>query len=200
MSEYFYMCSEIFSIAHVSPFWALITLCLIILTYFYLNNFKKRKIDKLFRLDPSLEKQMNIFRSQPTKLHFHFITLFKENNIYKELYLPSLNQTYNIKGKELVIDYKDNKYPFKYNVSEEICLFADNMKKSFIIVINKYVENHYNIILDVFENKKSYSLEIIIYSTIKKFLKEINKLQDLIIYKKENNLPNVLRMNIVNAR
>ena len=99
----------------------------------------------------------------------------------------------------MIIDYQDNEYPFKYNVAENISLFAESGKKSFVIVINKHAENHYNIILDIIE-KKTYSLEIIIYSIIKKCLEEINYLKDLIIYQKENNLSNILRLNIINAR
>ena len=201
MAEYFSICSTILSNIQTSPFGIIISLCLISIAYFYLTGRKRRKIDELFRLDPSLEKQMISFRSQSTKLHFHFITLSNKNDIYKAIRISSFNKTYNIKGsKELIIDYKDNQYPFKYDIAEEISLYAEKMKKTFVIVVNKYVENHYNVILDVFENKKSYSLEIIIYSIIKKCLDEINKLQDLIVYKKENTLPNILRLNIINAR
>ena len=155
MKEYFSMYSEILSEFLLSPWTLLFTLCLIMMAYFYLKNSKKRNISGLFSLDPCLERKMNIFRTQPTKLFFHFIQLSNNNKIYKEIYFPSQKRRYNIIGKELIIDYKDNNYPFKYNVAEEICLFAIDRKKDFIIIINKFLENHYNIILDVFEEKKT---------------------------------------------
>ena len=71
--------------------------------------------------------------------------------------------------------------------------------KTFIIVVNKYVENHYNIIIDKIENQKSYSLEIVTYSKIKKCIQEFEKLENFQIYKKENYLSNILRFNIINA-
>ena len=202
MEEYFSIYSYSLSKFQISLLAFPITVCLIIITYFFLRNSKKRKINNLFSLSPSLENEMKVFRTQPTRLYFHFIQLSNHNKYYKAIYLPSQDKTYDIKGKELIIDYKDNNHPFKYNIAEKICLFADNGMKSFIIVVNKYAENHYNIILDIFENKnkKTFSLEIIIYSRIKKNLEEINKLKNLSIYKKETNLANILRFNIINAR
>ena len=53
-----------------------------------------------------------------------------------------MDEVYDIKGNELIIDYKDDTYPFKYNVAEEISLYAENKRKYFTIVVNKYVDNH----------------------------------------------------------
>ena len=75
MEEYLSMFSTILSIFGASPLAFMITLLIVIITYFYMNVNKKRKIANLFSLDPSLEKQMNSFRTQQTKLYFHFIRL-----------------------------------------------------------------------------------------------------------------------------
>ena len=164
MEEYLSIFSKILSIFGASPFAFMITLLIVIITYFYMNGNKKRKIANLFSLDPLLEKQMNNFRSQQTKLYFHFIRLSNNNKTYDSIYLSFLNEMYDIKGNELIIEYIDVTYPFKYNITEEIGLYVGGEEKYFTIVINKYVDNHYNIILDVLDDKKTFSLEIILYS------------------------------------
>ena len=165
MEEYLSIFSKILSIFGASPFAFMITLLIVIITYFYMNGYKKRKIAKianLFSLDPSLEKQMNNFRSHQTKLYFHFIRLSNNNETYDSIHFQ--DEWYNIKGNELIIEYIDVTYPFKYNITEEIGLYVGGEEKYFTIVINKYVDNHYNIILDVLDDKKTFSLEIILYS------------------------------------
>lgn len=164
-----------------------------------INKLKKRKFENLFRLDPSLEKEMKNFKSQPTKLIFHFIRLSDYNNIYQKLYITSQNKYYEIKEDDLEIDFTDNRYPYKYNIAEEIMLLGWGKSKTFIIMINKNAENHYNIMIDLFGNKITFSLEIIIYSKIKKYLDNVYNLESFKKYKKENNLPNMLRFNIINA-
>ena len=154
MKEYFSLCLEILSEFLLSLWTFLFTLCLILMAYFYLKDSKKRNISDLFSLEPCLEREINNFRKQPTKLFFHFIQFSNNNQSYTEIYFPSQKRRYDIERKELIIDYKDNNYPFKYNVAEEICLFGIDRKKDFIIIINKFLENHYNIILDIFEDKK----------------------------------------------
>ena len=196
MEDYFLKCIEKVPTDYISPSSLLISLFLILITYYYVIHIKKRN---LFNLDKNLEREMNSFRTKQTILYFHFTRYSNDNKSYKVIYLPSQEKTYNIKGNELIIDYKDTRYPFKYNVAEEITLFDKDAQKSFIIVVNKFVENHYNVILDINENKKTFSLEIIIYSKIKKCLEEINKLQSLKNYFKENYLQNILRLNIINA-
>lgn len=192
---------------YFSPTSFLISIFLIIISYLYLNRkvicykLNKRKIDKLFSLDRALEKEINNFRAQQTKLIFHFIHIFPDSKTYKKIYLPSQNIFLDIKGKDLTIDFTDKKYPYKYNISEKFILFNDiDDKKTFLIIINKNVENHYNIIIDKTQDKKTFSLEIIVYSKIKKCLHEINKLENLKLYQKENYDPNILRFNIINAR
>ena len=167
---------------------------------FFLIIYRKRKFNKLFSLDASLEKEMNNFRSQQTKLIFHFIHLSNKNKTYKELCITSQNKIYDIKGEDLIFDYEDKKYTFKYNVSEKIILYLDDENyRTFFITVNKFCENHYNIIIDKFDNEKTFSLEVVIYSKIKKCLKDINELQKLKKYRKENVFPNMLRFNIINA-
>lgn len=196
---------NILSNMNCSPLSFIISSCLIIILSIYynwnsiINIYKKRKYRNYFRLDPSLENEMNIFRSQPTKLYFHFIHIFNQNKTYKTIYFPSQNKTYDIEGKDLIINYTNNTYPF-YNINEKIYLFNENGKKDFIIVVNKFTDNHYNILIDVIENKKTFSLEIIIYSKIRNNLEEIYKKQNFKNFIKENNLPNILRFNIINAR
>ena len=183
------------------------SVALIIISYVYLNRvyifnkLKKKKFDNIFSLDKSLENEINNFRTQQTKLIFHFIKLLNDGLKYKYMYISSQNKFLDIEEKDLIIDYKDNEYPYKYNITETLILLDNNNnQKQFLITINKYVENHYNIIIDVFENAKTFSLETIIYSKIRKCLKEIEKLDNIKIYIKENFLPNILRFNIVNAR
>ena len=191
-----------------SPLYWLFSIFLIILSYLYLhpksniNKIKKRTFENLFKLPSSLEKEMNDFKGKPTKLYFHFIRHFSSKQCYKSIYLPSQKQFFNIKGNDLVINYIDKKYTFKYYVAEKIILMDSNgIKKTFIIVVNKHVENYYNIIIDMDENiKKTYSLEIITYAKTKKDLNKIEKLKNLEIYKKETHLQNILRCNIINAR
>ena len=158
-----------------SPLYWLFSIFLIILSYLYLhpksniNKIKKRTFENLFKLPSSLEKEMNDFKGKPTKLYFHFIRHFSSKQCYKSIYLPSQKQFFNIKGNDLVINYIDKKYTFKYYVAEKIILMDSNgIKKTFIIVVNKHVENYYNIIIDMDENiKKTYSLEIITYAKTK---------------------------------
>jgi hypothetical protein len=106
-----------------------------------------------------------------------------------------------IKDESAVFDYVDNKYSFKYYVAEKIILIGGNENnKEFLITVNKYVENHYNIITDIFENHKTYSLEVVAYSKVKKCLNEVENLDCIKMYKKENYVENTLRCNIINAR
>ena len=206
MKIFLYVCLDILANINFLSISFLISLSLVIISYLYLNRasninkIKKKKFYKLFSLDPRLDKEINNFRSQQTKLIFHFIRFFNNNKSYKSIYFPSQNQLFNIKGKNLIISYIDKQYPFNYNVAEKLALIDEKgNKKNFIIVVNKYVENHYNIIIDRIENKKTYSLEIIVYSKIKKFLKEIIQSQNFKLYKKENYLKNILRFSIINA-
>ena len=121
---------------------------------------------------------MNNFRKQQTKLIFHFIHLFQGNPSYKEIYLTSQQKFFPINGKELVINYTDNENSYKYYIAEKIYLIGDNYKseKTFLIEVNKYIDNHYNVITDRILDKKTFSLEIIVYSKIKKCLEEIDVL------------------------
>ena len=144
---------------------------------------------------------MKNFKNNKTKLIFHFKQIFKSKKSYNSIYIYSQNELVNNKDESVTIDYIDERYPYKYFVSEKIILIGDNEnKKDFIITINKYVENIYNIIVDIFENEKAYSLEVVAYSKIKKYLNELEKFDCIKMYKKENHLKNTLRYNIINAR
>ena len=184
----------------------IVSIILVLLSLLYLKRdliiykYKLAKFGKLFKLDSSLEKEMNNFRMQSTKLTFHFIKLFDKNQSYKVMRIPSQHKIFKINCQSITIDYIDNIYPYKYNVAEKFLLIDENeQKKDFLIVVNKYVENHYNIIIDKIEDK-TYSLEIIFYSKISRCLQEIAKLIKLNIYTKENYISNMMRINIVNAR
>ena len=208
MEIFFSIYSIIPTKINFSPVQWLFSIFLIILSYLYLhpksiiNKIKKRTFEKLFKLPPSLEKEMNDFKGKPTKLNFHFIRHFSSGQCYKSIYLPSQKQYFDIKGNDVVINYIDKKYTFKYYVAEKLILMGSNcIKKTFIIVVNKHVENYYNIVIDMDENiKKTYSLEIITYAKTKSDLNKIKTLQNLEIYKKETHLQNILRCNIINAR
>ena len=105
MKEYFSFNSNILSKIQLSPITFLISLGLIILSYLYLirkliiDKYKKRKFKNLFNLDESLEKEMNNFRKQQTKLIFHFIHLFQGNPSYKGIYLTSQKKFFSYKWK-----------------------------------------------------------------------------------------------------
>ena len=203
MKEILNFCCEFFFNIHFA-----LTIALMIIAYIYLNRafilsiIKKKRFDKLFRLDPKLETEINNFSKKDTKLIFHFVQLSKDNNTYKYLYISSQKKFIQIKNKEFTINYTEDEYPYKYNVSENIVLIdkKNDDKKAFLITVNKYIENHYNIIIDKFKEKKTFSLEVIIYSSIKKCLEEISSLKELKIYIKESIFQNLLRFNIINAR
>ena len=204
MKEFFSSC---FAFAFDFYFFISVAITAISFTYlyrtFFFNKSKKKKIDQLLRLDPSLETEMNNFRAQKTKLIFHFLKLFK-GKIYKYLYVSSQNILIDIVDKdknEFMIEYIDHEYPYKYNITEEIILVGEkDEKKIFLITINKYIENHYNVIIDNFEKEKTFSLEVIIYSKIKKCLEEIIKMENIKKYIKENLFSNILRFNIINLK
>ena len=131
---------------------------------------------------------------------FHFVRLSNISNIYNSIYFFSLKESFTITEEDLFLEFTDNKYPYKYNITERIVLLGNNNSKTFLITINKHVENHYNVIIDTYEDKKTYSLEVIIYSKIKKCLEDIYNMKILESYKKENDLPNMLRFNVINTR
>ena len=83
-------------IGFIFSIFLIIISCLYLTGASILNELKKRKILDLFKLDPSLQKEMNTFKKQHTKLIFHFIYPLKGNKIYKYIYLVSLKTKYKI--------------------------------------------------------------------------------------------------------
>ena len=185
----------------------IVSIALIIIFTYYLfgsiiiHYYMKLKFTKLFSLPQSLENEMKNFKNNKTKLIFHFKQIFKSKKSYNSIYIYSQNKLVNIKDESVTIDYIDERYSYKYFVSEKIELIGDNEnKKELLIIVNKYVENIYNIIVDIFEKEKTYSLEVVVYSKIKECLNELEKFDCIKMYKKENYLKNTLRFNIINAR
>ena len=207
MEQYISLLNDISQKAYNSLTSFLVSIALIIISMYYLfgtliiNYYKKKKFMKIFRLPQSLENEMKNFREQKTKLIFHFKQLFYTNRSYNSIYICSQKKIVDIKDESVAIDYIDEKYSFKYYVEEKIILIGGNENnKEFLITVNKYVENHYNIIIDIFENHKTRSLEVVAYSKLKKCLNEVENLDCIKMYKKENYVPNTLRCNIINAR
>ena len=174
-----------------------------IISFIYLTRKCQKKEGKknLFKLEPSLEEEMKNFKLKKTKLIFHFFRVSDKNRVYNKLHFYSQKKSYDIIEGDLILEFNDIKYPYKYNIAEKIFLLGDNCpSKIFIIMINKNVENHYNVILDIFNEKKTFSLEAIIYSSLKKYLEQFLGIEQLKIYVKENFLSKILRFNIINAR
>jgi len=160
----------------------------------------KERFEKIFSLDKNLKDEINNFLSQKTELFFHFINFnHKKNNIFKKLKFSSSEKIYDIENKTLKIDYEDKKYPYRYNITEEIIISNDKKEAKFLIVINKHKQNHYNVIINSTE-ERSFSLELIFYSKNEKFLPRTIKISNINFNSyEEGNFEHMTRINIINA-
>ena len=158
-------------------------------------NGTKIELSKIINISSDLQKNINEFIKNPTKLILNFVKLNPSNNFYDKLRISE--KIYQIKEDKFELTLQDLISYNGFDAQVNLELFDDNKNKSeFLINITLYTENQYDIFLDI-KKDKTYSAEIIYVSNQNDLLPKEVKISGKIIPIKTS-LSNMKRIVLLN--